>query len=588
MKKRQFVFGLLVLMVFGITGYGVQEKPEKQSPAATVRTETGQKLDDYLTRLEKFGFAGGILVAKDGAVILEKGYGLANREQNIPNAVDTVFNIGSITKQFTAAAILKLEMQGKLRVEDPINKYLPGVPKDKAGITIHHLLTHSAGLRSDYAETDYEPVGREEYVKRAMAEPLLSPPGERFEYANSGYSLLAAIVEMISGQSYEQFLYNNLFKPAGMLHTGYCLPKWSADKQAHGYLDGRAWGTVVEKACVGEGPYWALRGNGGIQATVGDMYRWHQALEGNTILSAEARRKFQTPYIAEGPQGFSHYAYGWAIMKTPRGTKLVTHNGGNGIFAADFRRYVDENVVVFIASNADVKAIPASQHIARILFGMNPTFPPKVVEAESAKLARLGGTYTLPSGAKLAVSAKPDRLVISPEGQEAFSLLATGNPAVSPRLNEINTRTAAIVEQASKGNFEPIHQAFGGNIPLASVKARETEMWKDWRERFGEFKSCTVLGTLPMEERMATTARLSFERGEILMRYAWEEGQLIGIRPLPQMTGKAFLPVSPSTFAIYDVMSGDSLTIRFETDASGAATKLIFAGEKEVTAKKTD
>ncbi|HNC43381.1 MAG TPA: serine hydrolase domain-containing protein, partial [Acidobacteriota bacterium] len=111
MKKRQFVFGLLVLMVCGITGYGVQEKSEKQSPAATVRTETGQKLDDYLTRLEKFGFAGGILVAKDGAVILEKGYGLANREQNIPNAVDTVFNIGSITKQFTAAAILKLEMQ---------------------------------------------------------------------------------------------------------------------------------------------------------------------------------------------------------------------------------------------------------------------------------------------------------------------------------------------------------------------------------------------------------------------------------------------------------------------------------------------
>ncbi|HNC42893.1 MAG TPA: hypothetical protein PLU80_01835, partial [Acidobacteriota bacterium] len=117
---------------------------------------------------------------------------------------------------------------------------------------------------------------------------------------------------------------------------------------------------------------------------------------------------------------------------------------------------------------------------------------------------------------------------------------------------------------------------------------RETEMWKNWRERFGEFKGCTVLGTLPMEERMATTARLTFERGEILMRYAWEQGQLVGIRPLPQMTGKAFLPVSPTTFAIYDVMSGDTITIRFETDAAGVASKLIFAGEKEVTAKKTD
>src|SRR5262249_25703156 len=152
---------------------------------------------------------------------------------------ETVFSIGSITKQFTAAAILQLEMQGKLNVQDSISKYLPNVPKDKEAITLHHLLTHSAGLESDFGATDYEPVTREPYIRRALAAKLRSVPGQRYHYANSGYSLLAAIVEIVSGQDYEAYLQENLFKPAGMTKTGYRLPQCKPEEFAQGYLRGK-------------------------------------------------------------------------------------------------------------------------------------------------------------------------------------------------------------------------------------------------------------------------------------------------------------------------------------------------------------
>ncbi|MFN2514071.1 MAG: serine hydrolase domain-containing protein, partial [Pyrinomonadaceae bacterium] len=136
---------------------------------------------------------------KDGQVILSKGYGLANRERKIPVTPDTIFDIGSLVKQFTAAAILKLEMKGKLRITDPISKYFKNVPPDKATMTLHHLLTHTAGF-PDAIGDDYEVISRDEYIKRALNTMLLSAPGEKYKYSNVDYSLLGAIVEMRSGQ----------------------------------------------------------------------------------------------------------------------------------------------------------------------------------------------------------------------------------------------------------------------------------------------------------------------------------------------------------------------------------------------------
>jgi CubicO group peptidase (beta-lactamase class C family) len=315
-----------------------------------VNGELGQKLHQHMIALAEKGFSGALLVAKDGEVAIAKGYGFAHRETKTPFTSTTVFDIGSITKQFTGAAIAKLEMQGKLSADDRLSKFFANVPPDKLEITLHHLLTHTAGLPGDFGG-DYEVASREWIVEQALASKLIAPPGKRHRYANSGFSLLAAIVEQVSGQSYETFLREQLWLPAGMKSTGYRLPRWPTVSIAHGYRDDKDWGTPLDKRWAQDGPYWNLRGNGGVLSTVWDIYRWHTTLLGDNVLSADAKQRMFARTVKEGPFSKYWYNYGWSLHDTPRGTSVTEHNGGNGVFFADFVRYIDDKTVIIAASN---------------------------------------------------------------------------------------------------------------------------------------------------------------------------------------------------------------------------------------------
>src|SRR5687768_14866524 len=243
-----------------------------QGPSAPLRPneirqgQEAARVDEYLTRLVPHGFSGAVLIAMvpkggnwttDGRVVLKKAYGLANRETGLPYTVDMVSSIGSVTKQFAGAAIMKLEMMGKLKTSDPISKYLPGVPEDKAGITIHHLLTHTAGFSGDLGGMDGEAIARDALVAKVLAAPLASKPGERFEYSNEGFSLAGAIVEIVSGKGYETFLREELFLPLDMADTGYQAPAWPLTRLPVGYrADGEAWGRVFKNGWLPDGPGW--------------------------------------------------------------------------------------------------------------------------------------------------------------------------------------------------------------------------------------------------------------------------------------------------------------------------------------------
>ena len=310
------------------------------------------ELDSYLSKLETKGFSGSILVAQMGEILLEQGYGYANKEKGIENTPETVFDIGSITKQFTGAAILHLEMEGKLRVENKLSDYFEEVPEDKLQITLHHLLTHSAGFPGAIGP-DYQELTTEEFVKKAMQTGLKFEPGSQYRYSNVGYSLLGIILEKISGQSYEAYLRKHLWLPARMAQTGYLLPSYPSDAIAFGYQGKKEknWGRPIDKKWGEDGPYWHLKANGGVLSNLKDMYAWHQALLGNDLLDDSAKAKYFYPHVAEGPKARSSYGYGWVHVPTPRNTTLYMHNGGNGIFFADFLRYIDEGITIILLSN---------------------------------------------------------------------------------------------------------------------------------------------------------------------------------------------------------------------------------------------
>lgn len=562
--------------------------PKAQAPAAAPGTivdgPLGRKLDLFLTRLEGFGFAGSVLVAKDGKVVLQKGYGLADREHGIPYTSATVFDIGSITKQFTAAAILRLERAGKLKTGDLISKYFDGVPQDKAGITLHHLLTHSAGLQDVFGD-DYDEMPREALVKAALASKLLWAPGTRYRYSNAGYSLLAAVVEKVSGRPYEEFLRDQLFRPAGMEKTGYRLPSWAPGEVAHGYGPEGDWGTPLDKAWAPDGPWWNLRGNGGILSTVGDLYKWHRALEGEAVLSKEEKERAFHPWVPENQEASSFYGYGWAIFKTQRGTRLIAHNGGNGIFGADFRRYVDEGLVVLGSSNqAGFKIFPVTPQLARFVFGPDLEMPPEVVRVEPAVLAREAGTYKLPGGGRFVVSAATGpagrpALRIAPEGPDALAALAGGSPEDRARWAERQESLRKAMERSHAGDYAPLHELFGKSQPLEQLATRAKANWKRLEDGKGPFQGIDVLGTAARDGQVATYLRLRFARGAQLAEYGWDGPEISNVRFLDELPGGLFLPLSAASgieVASYDPRTQAVLRIGFETGDGGKVRALVL------------
>ncbi len=306
-------------------------------------------VNKLMNRLTEEGFSGAVLVAQNGK-ISSNGYGYADREKKIKNTPNTVFSTGSVTKPFTGAAILKLEMNGKLSVNDKLSKYFKDVPDDKKEITIHHLLTHSSGFPGAIG-SDSEIINKRAYLKRAFETPLKSKPGAVYRYSNVGYSLLAAIIEEVSDQSYPYYVREKLFVPAKMFNTGYNVKTWKEDQISVGYKDNNRWGKMTEKYQRQPQMYWNLMGNGGILSTVEDLYKWHLALESNTILDKKAKAKHYAKHIKENENGDSFYGYGWSIVPTSKDKNLITHNGGNGIFFTDFWRFPDEDTVIILMTN---------------------------------------------------------------------------------------------------------------------------------------------------------------------------------------------------------------------------------------------
>ncbi len=538
----------------------------------------------YLGRMEKLSFSGVVLVAVSGEPVLAQGYGLADRERGIPWSPATVSCLGSITKQFTAAAILNLEEQGRLSVSDPITKYFADVPGDKTAITLHQLLTHSSGIEDLEGRDDYDPIGRDEFIRLALKQPLGAAPGTRYSYSNAGYSLLGAIIEKLTGGSYEQYLRRTFFLPLGMYETGYVLPAWGESRLAQGYRAGELWGTVLGHPMDTDGPYWVLRANGGIHSTCYDMLRWARALMDGRVLKPASMEKLWAPHVPEG--GGSSYGYGWSVRTLSGDIKIVTHNGSNGIFFADFAIVPKAGLVIFMQTNVAAD-LPGAREVMqnvgfRFLAGRALPELPEVVELSADALASFEGSYRLEGGQDaFRVRRDGKELVVEADGPAAFSLLHSVQPIAPKRQDELGRILDKAMTACRAGDFEPLRAAYGGQVTIDLLKSRWREAVLEHEKEWGPLTGHKVLGTARTAERDETVVRLVFERGTMERTYVWsfDEKPLVrGVSARGLRTRLRFLPVSDTGFASWDGGVRPSKPLRFEKQPDGSLRFRLGAG----------
>ncbi|MBU0937192.1 MAG: beta-lactamase family protein, partial [Spirochaetes bacterium] len=319
---RFFMICLLMAMVLA----GCATKP--------VIDEAKQKeIDAFYEKVDRVlrdrNFNGSVLVAKDDIIYLAKGYGLSEENTEIKNQRETIYQIGSITKSFTAMAIMQLLEAGKLNVQDPIDKYFPNYPNDSK-ITIHHLLTHTSGFDqnpislSEFNEllVQYNGILDKNMVTELMgmvaSKPLLFEPGTKFDYNSHGYRILGAIIEIASGQSYGTYIEENICKPLGLQDTGY--------NERNVLLEGQAVG--FDRSWIEHVPITFSSASGGLHSTIDDLYTWTQAIKTNKLISRATTRKMLHPFLAQ-------YAYGWYVDQKGGFTHTGTWGGYRSLVTVD-------------------------------------------------------------------------------------------------------------------------------------------------------------------------------------------------------------------------------------------------------------
>ncbi len=366
MKPHQRLLAIIVgaTLALGLLAFS----PTLYHSQAQDKADTISSIDGFLTRLvENRYFSGTVLIAQDGEILLSQGYGLANREWDIPNTPQTKFRIGSITKQFTAMAILRLQEQGALSVDDPICTYIDDCPEIWQSITIHHLLTHTSGIPSFTKLSDYSrlrplPSNGEITLQRFIDLPLDFEPGTEFYYSNSGYIVLGLIIEEVSGQSYRYFLKDTFFEPLGMENTDTDSNTRVVPYRAEGYISSSRKADFIDMSI----PYAA----GSLYSSVEDLYIWDQALYGGDVVTSET---WDAMLAAAYPIPDSGVQYGYGlIIDTASEHPTIAHGGGIEGFVSQMIHYTDDNTTVIILSNWEQAAINSIvQTIESRLLGAN-------------------------------------------------------------------------------------------------------------------------------------------------------------------------------------------------------------------------
>lgn len=384
-----------------------------QAPGQFAVQKASELIDAYV-KMEKIN--GAVLVARKGNILFKEGYGYKDVTGKTMNDVNTIFQIGSVTKQFTSAVIMQLEQEKKLSVQDKLAKYFPNFPRG-ADITIENLLTHTSGIYNYTGDTAFMknqvtvPHSHEEMMALFMNKPLGFEPGTKWEYSNSNYVLLGYIIEKVTAKPYEQAVRERILAPLKMNSSGFDFAHLANPGKATGYF---RLGKIPQQAPVIDST--ASFAAGALYTTVGDLFKWDRGLYTNQVLSPESRRKVFTPYKHK-------YGYGW-IIDSAFSRLFVAHGGGIYGFTSYIMRFPTEETVIILLDNSSSSSLEAvARNLAAIVFDQPYQLPEivKEISVPESILKSYVGEYEL----------KPDFIITISSENGSLALQATGQPKLS-------------------------------------------------------------------------------------------------------------------------------------------------------------
>lgn len=478
-------------------------------------------IERYLRNAEALGFDGQVVVMRDDAVLHDGAYGFADREHATRVTPRTTFGIASESKQFTAAAILRLEADGKLRVEDTIDRYIDGVPADKRDITIHQLLTHSAGLPQGDIIDDFQTITPSALIAKILAAPR--QPAGTWRYSNAGYNLLAAIIERASGMSYPRYLRTAIFDRAGLRHTGVIgvdMDRFGEAATAYRGFEGQ--GSIATWL-----RNWRTWGGGDLFSTAEDLAKFATALREGRIVPPAQFAKMIAPHVK-----MQEDAYGYAWFVNP---ELREHGGDTEKgFSCAMRYYPATRVTLVLTCNrSEVNGIwlrwGVQDSIAALAQGKEVKSPlPDVAPATAAD-----GIYTAENGARLSIQHTGGQMLATALDQKAVVALWNVG-ADAPSLDKAIAKTATMLETVRDGKVnEAMTAALYGDG--AQYVPEYLEEWESLMKANGRLRGFAILGALPIRQEAARTfVRLDFERGPTMITYLWRdkgEGRVVGSSP---------------------------------------------------------
>ncbi len=546
--KNSPLLKICALILFAlITGQANSQKSEEKIDAI---------MQSYYAADEP---GGALLIAKDGDIVFEKAYGMANLELNVPMEEHMVFEIGSITKQFTAVAILMLMEEGKLSLDDDITKFIEDYPKHGHHISIHHLLTHTSGIKSytslnrwmEDVRKDYEPLQFIDYFKN---EPMDFAPGEKFLYNNSAYFILGYVIEKASGMSYEEFLETRIFQPLGMENSYYGSQLELIPNRAYGYQGGDGFKNAQYVSLTQ--PYAA----GSIMSTVEDMYKWQEALKDKTLISGESLQKAHTNYSLNNGEKID-YGYGWMIREI-QDSRSIEHGGGIFGYTCNGIWLPEEDIYVILLTNRDDVApgIPSTR-IAAVVKGDPYPIEKERIELDADYLKSLTGVYDFEDGTSRYLIYKNGKLKSKREGGGTFEIY----PVAKDQFVFVNSLSSYSINKKGKNEVQLIfnsreEQTAGTKTNREIPKKKEVEVAPETLEKY----------TGSYEIQANFKIHISLDNGQLMA----------------QATGQGKFPVYPesSTLFYYEVVPAKIEF--FVGDANAEDHLILYQGGQEIKGVK--